>query len=148
MSGLKRAAGAYLVIIAVVVAIYFAVNPFLVNSIGADSVEDIWLVFDVLMLIGLVVGLIYNYSRKLAVDKDAGQGLSRAYFEANTAFFVTAGVTILFLHNWFSLLSGVPLGAPHDGNHQAWLIWAAVDTILPIVLGITGCHAWRNAANQ
>ena len=28
-------------------------------------------------------------------------------------------------------------------NHQAWIIWAAVDTLLPLLLGTTGCHIMR-----
>ena len=59
----------------------------------------------------------------------------------NIAFYLTAGVTILFLHNWFSLLAqGTESLA---GNHQAWVIWAAVDTMLPLVLGTTGCRIMR-----
>ena len=63
-------------------------------------------------------------------------GVTRGYFEANAAFFVTAGVAILFLHSWFALLAN---GSDYlDGNHQAWVIWAVVDTMLPIILGVTG----------
>ena len=53
---------------------------------------------------------------------------------------------ILFLHNWFSLLAN---GADSlDGNHQAWVIWAAVDTALPLVVGVTGCALWREAGSS
>ena len=62
---------------------------------------------------------------------------------ANVAFFAAAAITVLLLHNWFSLRAG---GADSlDGNHQAWVIWAAVDTSLPIVLGVLGCRLWRGA---
>ena len=62
---------------------------------------------------------------------------------ANVAFFAVAAITVLFLLNWFSLLAG---GADSlDGNQQAWVIWAAVDTSLPIVLGVLGCRLWRGA---
>ena len=54
---------------------------------------------------------------------------------------LTAGVTILFLHNWFSLLAQGPESLA--GNHQAWVIWAAVDTMLPLVLATTGCRIMR-----
>ena len=64
----------------------------------------------------------------------------------NTAFYLTAGITILFLHNWFSLLAN---GSDSlDGNHQAWVIWAVVDTMLPLVLGVTGCAMWRDASGE
>lgn len=141
MAGLKKLAGGYLMLLAIAVAVFFIINNFLVNAI---DVMTAWLVLDVLMLIGLAIGLIYNYGRKSAADGgNDGDGVTRGYFEANTAFFVTAGVSILFLHNWFALLAN---GSDYlDGNHQSWVIWAVVDTLLPIILGITGCHMWKNS---
>ena len=142
MGGLKKLAGAYMVLVAVVVAVFFIISALLEDSL---DVLSIWYVLDVLMLIGLALALIYNYSRKSAVDRgDSGEGISRGYLEANAAFFITAGVTILFLHNWFALLANG--GDWLDGNHQAWVIWAVIDTMLPIILGITGCHLWKNAS--
>ncbi len=141
MAGLKKLAGAYLVLLAIAVAGFFIINNFLVDAI---DVMTLWLVLDVLMLVGLAIGLTYNYGRKKAVDGGAEtDGVTRGYFEANAAFFVTAGVAILFLHNWFALLAH---GNDYlDGNHQSWVIWAVVDTMLPIILGITGCHMWKNS---
>ena len=141
MAAVKKLVGAYLIIVAVVVAMFFIINTFLLDSLDVPSV---WSVLNVFMLIGLALSLIHNYFRKRAMDAaEDGGALNRAYFEANAAFYVTAGVTILFLHNWFSLLAQ---GSNYlDGNHQAWIIWATVDTLLPIMLGITGCHVWRSA---
>ena len=141
MAGIKKLAGAYLVLLAIAVAVFFIINSFLADAI---DVLTVWLVLDVLMLIGLAIGLIYNYGRKKAVDGgEESEGVSRGYFEANAAFFVTAGVAILFLHNWFALLAN---GSDYlDGNHQAWVIWAVVDTMLPLILGVTGCHMWKNS---
>ena len=137
MEGLNKLAGAYLVIVAVVVAVFFIINNFLT---GAIDVMTVWYVLDVLMVIALALGLIYNYMAKREADGAGdGPGTFRRSLEANVAFYATAGVTILFLHNWFALLAGVSL----EGNHQAWVIWAAVDTALPLVLGATGCRLWR-----
>ena len=140
MAGIKKLAGAYLMLLAIVVAVFFIINNFLVDAI---DVMQVWLVLDVFMLIGLAIGLIYNYGRKRAADGgNDGDGVTRGYFEANAAFFVTAGVSILFLHNWFALLAN---GSDYlDGNHQSLVIWAVVDTLLPLILGITGCHMWKN----
>lgn len=137
MEGLKKLAGAYLVIVAVVVAVFFIINNLLSDAI---DVLAVWHVLDVLMATGLALGLIFNYTAKREAD-GAGDGAEtfRRSLEANVAFYATAGVTILFLHNWFALLAGVSL----EGNEQAWVIWAAVDTVLPLVLGATGCRLWR-----
>ena len=64
---------------------------------------------------------------------DSGGPVTRRYLEVNVVFFVTAGVTILFLHNWFSLLAFG--GDSLDGNHQAWVIWAAVEYVAATGLG-------------
>ena len=143
MAGLKKLGGVYLVGLAVAVAVFFIVNPFLSDSI---DVLNVWYVLDVLMLVGLVIALAYNYARKREeCGGDPGGAVTRQYLDVNAAFYVTAGVTVLFLHNWFSLLA---MGADSldDNSRAAWTIWAAVDTLLPIVVGVTGCRMWREAA--
>ncbi len=131
--------GASLVGIGTVVAVYFIINPFLADSF---EVIGVWRVLNILMVIGLALALMSNYLRKREEDEsDSGGAITRRYLEVNVVFFLTAGVTILFLHNWFSLLA---LGEDSlDGNHQAWIIWAAVDVMVPLVLGVTGCRMWQ-----
>ena len=137
MDALRKPVGAYLVLVAIAVAVFFIINPLLADSI---EVQDVWNVLDYLMVVALGLGLIYAYLGKQATDgAQSGDGVSRSYLEANVIFFAVAAVTILFLHNWFSLLAD---GLAAD-NHQAWVIWAAVDTALPIVLGVLGCRLWR-----
>ena len=141
MDALRKPAGVYLVLVAIAVAVFFIVNPLLVDSI---DVPVVWSVIDILMVIALALGLLFAYLGKQRFDaQQSGDGVSRAYLEANVTFFAVAAVTVLFLHSWFSLLAG---GADSlDGNHQAWVIWAVVDTALPIVLGVLGCRLWRGA---
>jgi peptidoglycan/LPS O-acetylase OafA/YrhL len=130
-----------LVGVAVVVAVFFVINTFLVNSL---DVLSIWYVLDILMVIGLALGLIFNYLRKREEAARSSDGaVTRGYLAANVAFYATAGITILFLHNWFTLLALGPALAlgPNtlEGNQQAWIIWAVVDTLLPLTLGASGC---------
>ena len=141
MDALRKPAGAYLVFVAIAVAVFFIVNPLLDDSI---DVPGVWSVIDILMVIALALGLLFAYLGKQRFDaQQSGDGVSRAYLEANVTFFAVAAVTVLFLHSWFSLLAG---GADSlDGNHQALVIWAVVDTALPIVLGVLGCRLWRGA---
>ena len=140
MDGLKKLVGVYLVGVAVVVAVYFIINNFLADSFDVLSV---WYVLDVLMLIGLALALIFNCA-SMREEGGRGETVTRRYLEVNTAFFVTAGVTILFLHSWLSLLALGPNSL--NGNHQAWVIWAVVDTLLPLVLGVTGCRLWKESS--
>ena len=140
MAGLKKLAGAYMVIVAVLVAVYFIINTVLGEAIDDFDVQGVWYVLDVLMLIGLVLALVFNYMRKREEDgSGSGGGVTRQYLEVNLAFYLTAAITILFLHNWLSLLA---VGLD-DGNHPAWVIWAFVDVLLPLTLGATGCRLWR-----
>ena len=146
MAGLKKLAGAYLIAVAVVVAVFFIINTVIAESFDFD-VLSVWYVLDVLMLIGLAVGLIYNFAAKRAEKgPEPGAPVTRQYLEVNVLFYATAAITILFLHNWISLLalgSETSLGTGYpDLNHQTWVIWAVVDTFLPITLGVTGCHLW------
>jgi hypothetical protein len=139
MEALRKPVGAYLVLVAIAVAVFFIINPLLADSI---EVQDVWEVLDILMVIGLALGLIYAYIGKQAANgAQSGDGVSRSYLEANVIFYAVAAVTVLFLHNWFSLLAD---GLAAD-DHQAWVIWAAVDTALPIVLGVLGCRLWRGS---
>ena len=141
MAGLKKLAGAYMIVLAVVVAVYFIINTVLAESFTKDDVRTVWYVLDVLMLIGLVLALVFNYARKREEDGGGtGGAVTRRYLEVNLAFYLTAVLTILFLHNWLSLLA---LGGDSlDGNHQALVIWVFVDVMLPLTLGTTGCRLW------
>ena len=142
MPVMKKLAGAYLVGIAVAVAVYFAINAFLIDMI---DVLTVWLALDALLLVGLALALIVNYAHKRTEGRrDADQTVTRRYLEANLSFYSTAGITILFLHNWFSLLA---FGTVSQGdNHTAWVIWAVVDTAAPLIAGVTGCRLWREAS--
>ena len=137
MDALRKPVGAYLVLVAIAVAVFFIINPWLDDSV---EVADIWQILDYFMAAALVLGLLYGYLGKRAVD--AEEGVNRAYLEANVIFFAVAAVTVLFLHNWFSLLAGGSESL--DGNDQAWVIWAFVDTALPLSLGVLGCRLWRS----
>ena len=89
MDVIKKILGAYLAGVAMVVAVWFIINSFFVDSF---SVLNVWHVLDVLMLIGLAIGLVYNYDRKRRdADGTPGDGISRRYLEANVAFYLTAG---------------------------------------------------------
>ena len=140
MAKLKKPAGAYLIGVAVIVAAFFITNPLLA---GLFDPAKVWAALDILMLIGLLTALAFNYAGKRTLEEgqEPGDSVSRRRLEINIAFYLTAGVTILFLHNWFSWLAQGPESLA--GNHQAWVIWAVVDTMLPLLLGTTGCRIMR-----
>ena len=140
MSLLKQVSAISMMVVAAAVGIFFVINPLLDEAI---DVILVWQVLDVLMAIGLAMALFVNSARKWTEGgRDPNLPVTRRYVEINAAFYLTVGVTVLFLHSWFSLLAN---GADSlDGNHQAWVLWAAVDVLLPITLGLTGYRLWRN----
>ena len=88
----------------------------------------------------------FNCAHKIRVGgREAGDQVSRGHLKANVAFYTTTVITILFLHNWFGFL--VTGDVSQGDNHTALGIWAVVDTVLPIVLGVTGCRLWRETSS-
>ena len=135
MSILIRAAAAYLVLVAVTVAVHFIITP--LYHPGGDAPFELWTVHNWFMAVGIVITLAASYVAKRHVDGDGSADL-KSSLEANAVFYLTAVVFMLFFWNWFSALS--PNNLP-DGQY-----WVVIDTLMPIVMGVTGCRMWRNAA--
>ena len=123
---LQRLGAVYLIAVSVAVAAYFIINP--LHATAYDP-ENIWFILDILMVVAAALALAYNTKRKM-------RG------EAKVEFYATIGVTILLLHNWFSNLA---LGLD-AGDHQGFVKWAVVDTVLPLTFGATGYAMWRDAS--
>ncbi len=134
MSILIRAAAGYLVLLAAVVAINFIVTP--LYHPGGDEPFTLWEILNWFMAAGMVIALAASYVEKRRVDGDGSADLKR-YLEANTVFYATVIVFVLFFWNWFSSLS--PNNEP-DGQY-----WAIIDTLMPIVIGVTGCRMFRRS---
>ena len=144
MEAIKKLLGMYLILVAIAVAVWFVIGTFFSDSFDTFTV---WYVLDVLMAIGLALALAFNFDRKRRMDdRSHGEAISRSYLEVNVAFYLTAGLTVLFLHNWISFL--VNGSDSLEGNHQAWVIWAVVDTLLPLILGTTGCAMLKGSSDS
>ena len=135
MSILVRAVAAYLVLMGAVIAVNFVLTP--VYHPGGDEPFTVWETLNWFMAAGMVLTLAFSYAYKRRIDKDESADIKR-FIEANTVFHVTIVVFLLFFFNWFSNLS--PNNEP-DGQ-----VWTIVDTVMPIVLGVTGIRMWRSAA--
>ncbi len=135
MSILIRAVAAYLVLLAVAVAVHFIITP-LYHS-GGDEPFAAWEVLNWFMAAGMVLALAASYAEKRRVDSDDSAPMKR-YLEANTVFYGTVVVFMLFFWNWFASLS--PNNQP-DGQY-----WAVIDVLMPLVTGVIGCRMWRNVA--
>ena len=135
MSILIRAAAVYLVLVAVTVAVHFIITP--LYHPGGDAPFELWAIHNWFMAVGIALALVVSYSEKRRLDGDGSADLKR-YLEANAVFYLTAIVFMLFFWNWFSALS--------TNNQPSGDFWTVIDTLAPIVVGVTGCRMWRNAA--
>ena len=135
MSILVRAVAAYLVLVGAVIAVNFVLTP--VYHPGGDEPCTVWETLNWFMAAAMVLTLAFSYQYKRRIDNDESADVKR-FIEANTVFHVTIVVFLLFFFNWFSNLS--PNNEP-DGQ-----VWTIVDTVMPIVLGVTGIRMWRSAA--
>ena len=125
MSILIRAAAAYLVLLAAVVAVNFIVTP--LYHPGGDEPFTVWEILNWFMAVGMVIALAASYVEKRRVDGDGSADLKR-YLEANAVFYGAVAVFILFFWNWFSSLS--------PNNEADGQFWAVIDTLMPIVMAV------------
>ena len=133
MSVLIRAAAAYLVLLAVVIAVNFIITP--LYHPGGDEPFTVWEILNWFMAVGMVIALAASYVDKRRVDGDASADVKR-YIEANVVFYATVVVFLLYFWNWFSLLS--------PNNQADGQFWAVIDTLMPVVLGVIGCRMFRS----
>ena len=131
---LIRAVAAYLVLLAVAIAINFIATP--LYHPGGDEPFPVWEVLNYFMAVGIVITAAAGYVEKRRVGGEGVENLKQ-YIRANAVFYTSVAVLILFFWNWFSNLS--PNNSP---DSQVWIF---VDTMMPIVVGVTGCRVWRCA---
>ena len=133
MSILIRAVATYVILVAVAVAVNFIITP--LYHPGGDEPFTAWEVLNWFMAVGMIITLVFSYLEKRRVDGDDSADLKR-YIGANTVFYATVAVFLLFFWNWFALLS--------PNNEADGQFWTVIDTLMPIVMGVTGCRVWRN----
>ncbi len=138
---MKRIAGFYLIAVAVVVAVQTVVEPLYHVSADGQPYSPLWTILNPLMALAIVVGVAAAWQCKRAVDSEGGDGpVSRAFLVANTLFFGLLFFGILYLWNWFNLLSPGFTAIPYE---TVTLVWIIVDAALPLLWGATGVALLR-----
>ena len=139
----NRVAGVFLIAMAVLVAVHTVVEPLYYTSETGQPYSPVWDVLNPVIALALLLGLRTAYIRKKAVDGD-GAEVTRAYLAANTLFYGFLFVGIMFLWNWFTLLSPV-YAAP--GIDTAATVWILIDASLPLLLGAMGSSLLREVGD-
>ncbi len=133
---LGRVTSVYLIVLAVVVAVNFIITP--LYHPGGDEPYTVWETLNWFMAVGMVATVIASYMQKRRVDADGSSDVKR-YLEANAVFYLAVVVFLIFFWNWFSNLS-----ANNEADGQFWVV---VDTLMPIVMGLTGCRMYACCRN-
>ena len=138
----KRIAGWGLIAMAFAVAIHTVIEPLYHVSTAAQPYSPFWMILDPFMVVALVVGTIFAYQRKRAVDREGDDApVSRAYVAANTLFYGFLGVGILLFWSYLNLLN--PGYAPTGADAES-VIWMLIDATLPLLLGAMGATLIRS----
>ena len=137
MQILNRLVGALLLLTAAIVGIYFVVDQL-------EVLPFLWPQLDYLMALSAVLGVIFAYLRKRALES-AGLDriVTRRYFEANLLFYGFVAMAMLFFWNWFDLLVDAD---PQDTDHN--IVWIIVDTVAPLLWGALGIFLLRGGKDD
>ena len=138
---LNRVGGVFLIAIGVLVAVHTVVEPLYHTSETGQPYSQVWEVLNPLMALAILLGLRVSYVRKKA---EVGDAVTRSFLLANTLFYGLLFVGIMFLWNWFTILSPGYLAAGSDTNS---LVWIFIDASLPLLLCATG-SAMLTAAGE
>ena len=138
MHTLKRITGAYLLLVAVAVAAHMVVEPLYYVSTEADPYSPFWNILNPFMALAIALAVVFGYLRMKRVGRGGGDApVTRGYLCANTLYFGTIFIGLLFFWNWFNLWSP---GFTAAGPETVSLTWALIDASLPLLLGATGVH--------
>ncbi len=141
MDILKRVVAVYLVGISMVVAAHFILSSFYPDSLNAGQ---LWDILNPLMAVATVAVMAVHWVRKHRLDSGSQDAITREYLEANIAFYAAALLTVWLFWNWFD---AVAAGGEQQGQTHR-ILWALIDPLFIILVGVTGCHVWRNASRQ
>ena len=133
MDMFNRVVGVFLIAMAVLIAVHTVIEPLYHTSEAGQPYSPVWEVLNPLMALAILLGLRMTYVRKKAVGGDGE--VTRTYLVSNTLFYGFLFVGIMFLWNWFTLLSPGYSAAGSDTNS---LVWILIDASLPLLMGATG----------
>ena len=137
MAIIVKMAAVFFWLSATAVALHFVFTPLY------DDVMDIgemWGALNIVMAISVLGALVIHMYRKLALDKQGGDGgITREYLETNLLVYLSVALTLWFFWNWIDDLTIYP--ASQDTVRH--VLWSFIDPLFVIVVGVTGCYLWR-----
>ena len=143
---MNRIGGIYLLAVAVAVAVHTVVEPLYHVSAEGQPYSPLWSILNPLMAVAIVLGAAVAWRCKRAVDQEGDDApVSRAFVIANAMFYGFVFFGIMYLWNWFNLLSP-GFTAIEEGTVS--LVWIVVDAGLPLLWGAAGVALLRSGAQE
>ncbi|MDE0121786.1 MAG: hypothetical protein OXS33_08645 [bacterium] len=139
---IKRVISVYLALVAIGLAVQFTTWTIYAQASqrARDAAGAVWDVIGWSMLAGLVLTLVVTYQEKQR--RDAGTTSTRQWLSANRLFYAALVLTLAFMPNWFASRWGEP---PNEATF--WMVWYVIDTVTPVVFGVTAIRLWRTASD-
>lgn len=133
MSIVQRILGAYSVVMAAVVGVFFFLTP--VYDDGSTGYPT-WVVLNWFMAPAVLTALAAGFAWKLGLNKGgvSGGNLRRA-LEVNALFYSALVLALWYLSNWFGDMVG----------REVPLLWSFIDPLYVAVTGACGVRLWRSA---
>lgn len=128
---LRRALGAYCILLAAVVGLQFMLVTLYDDGGSGDRV---WGVINWFSAAAILIAL----GAGLAWKRAAGPAETRRRLDANALFYAALALAILFFWNW----------AARSAGSDDFLVWAAVDALIVAVAGAAGFRLWREAGGR
>lgn len=143
---MNRIGGIYLLAVAVTVAVHTVVEPLYHVSAEGQPYSPLWSILNPLMAVAIVLGALVAWRCKRAVDQEGDDApVSRAFLIANAMFYGFVFFGIMYLWNWFNLLSP-GFTAIEEGTVS--LVWIVVDAGLPLLWGAAGVALLRDGGQK
>ena len=133
---LRKLMSAYLLLVAVAVAVHFVVFPlYAYDSDGetTDAALNVWHVLDVFMAAGLALMVLTTWREKCRHEGDSSADF-RPWLRANVMFYGTVLLALAFVPNWFEYAWG--------WNSKP-IVWHVIDTVLPVMFAVEAHRLWR-----
>lgn len=143
MDSLKRAVGVILALIALAVAVHYAVGELYGGLLPQPGL--VWDILNWFMAGGVLVALACQYRAKRALARGpGGRGINGEYLTTNLLLFAAIVLTLWFFRNWFDNLI-VGAGTQED---TILFIWQIVNPLFVLVTGATAAQLWRRPVND
>ena len=131
MDFLRRALGAYCILLAAVVGLHFMLVTLYDDGSGGYPA---WGVINWFSAAAILIAL----GAGLAWKRGAGAAETRRRLDANALFYAALTLAVLFFWNW----------AARSASSDDFTVWAAVDALIVAVAGAAGFRLWREAGGR